>query len=43
MSERLVSQFLAADVVVVGAPMYNFSVPSHFAGDVLEAFAISCW
>ena len=23
------SQFLAADVVVVGAPMYNFSVPSQ--------------
>jgi FMN-dependent NADH-azoreductase len=28
-SERLVSQFLAADVVVIGAPMYNFSVPSQ--------------
>ena len=28
-SERLVSQFLAADVIVVGAPMYNFSVPSQ--------------
>ena len=28
-SERLVSQFLAADVLVVGAPMYNFSVPSQ--------------
>lgn len=28
-SERLVSQFLAADVVVVGAPMYNFSVPTQ--------------
>ncbi len=28
-SERLVSQFLASDVVVVGAPMYNFSVPSQ--------------
>ena len=28
-SERLVSQFLAANVVVVGAPMYNFSVPSQ--------------
>ncbi|MBI5279126.1 MAG: NAD(P)H-dependent oxidoreductase [Burkholderiales bacterium] len=28
-SERLVSQFLAADVVVVGAPMFNFSVPSQ--------------
>jgi FMN-dependent NADH-azoreductase len=28
-SERLVSQFLAADVVVVGAPMYNFTVPSQ--------------
>lgn len=28
-SEALVSQFLSADVVVVGAPMYNFSVPSQ--------------
>jgi FMN-dependent NADH-azoreductase len=28
-SEKLVSQFVAADVVVVGAPMYNFSVPSQ--------------
>jgi len=28
-SERLVTQFLAADVVVIGAPMYNFSVPSQ--------------
>jgi FMN-dependent NADH-azoreductase len=28
-SEKLVTQFLAADVVVVGAPMYNFSVPSQ--------------
>ena len=28
-SEKLVSQFLAADVIVVGAPMYNFSVPTQ--------------
>ena len=28
-SERLVKQFLDADVVVIGAPMYNFSVPSQ--------------
>ncbi|MEO8543570.1 MAG: FMN-dependent NADH-azoreductase [Burkholderiaceae bacterium] len=28
-SEALVRQFLAADVVVIGAPMYNFSVPSQ--------------
>lgn len=28
-SETLVSQFLAADVVVIGAPMFNFSVPSQ--------------
>ncbi|MDO8285673.1 MAG: FMN-dependent NADH-azoreductase [Rhodoferax sp.] len=26
-SEALVSQFLAADVIVVGAPLYNFSIP----------------
>lgn len=29
LSEQLVSRFLAADVVVVGAPMYNFSIPSQ--------------
>jgi FMN-dependent NADH-azoreductase len=28
-SEKLVSQFLAADVVVIGAPLYNFSVPTQ--------------
>ena len=28
-SERLVSQFLASDVIVVGAPLYNFSVPTQ--------------
>lgn len=26
--EQLLAQFLASDVIVVGAPMYNFSVPS---------------
>jgi FMN-dependent NADH-azoreductase len=28
-SEKLVSQFLAADTVVIGAPLYNFSIPSQ--------------
>ena len=28
-SEQLVSQFLAADVVVIGAPFYNFSSPTQ--------------
>ncbi len=28
-SEALVTQFLAADVVVIGAPLYNFSIPSQ--------------
>ncbi len=28
-TDRLLNQFLAADVVVVGAPMYNFSVPTQ--------------
>lgn len=28
-SEKLVAQFLAADVIVVGAPFYNFSIPSQ--------------
>ena len=27
-AEAVMQQFLAADVVVIGAPMYNFSVPS---------------
>lgn len=26
--ERLVAQFLASEVVVIGAPMYNFGIPS---------------
>ncbi|MEG0149675.1 MAG: NAD(P)H-dependent oxidoreductase [Comamonas sp.] len=28
-SEALVSQFLAADVIVMGAPFYNFTIPSQ--------------
>ena len=28
-AERVMQEFLAADVIVVGAPMYNFSVPSQ--------------
>ncbi|MDX3894128.1 FMN-dependent NADH-azoreductase [Pusillimonas sp.] len=28
-SEALISQFLEADIVVVGAPMYNFAIPSQ--------------
>ena len=28
-SEALVSQFLAADVLVIGAPMYNFAIPTQ--------------
>lgn len=28
-SEKLVAQFLAADVVVIGAPLYNFTVPTQ--------------
>jgi FMN-dependent NADH-azoreductase len=28
-SEKLVSQFLAADAVVIGAPMYNFTIPTQ--------------
>ena len=28
LAEVLLTEFLAADVVVIGAPMYNFSVPS---------------
>jgi FMN-dependent NADH-azoreductase len=27
--ERALDDFLAADVIVVGAPMYNFSIPSQ--------------
>lgn len=29
-SDQLVDEFLAADVYVIGIPMYNFSVPSTF-------------
>jgi len=29
LAESFVSQFLASDVVVVGAPLYNFSIPSQ--------------
>ena len=28
-TERLLAQFLAADVVVLGAPIYNFSIPTQ--------------
>jgi len=28
-SEALVTQFLAADVIVVGAPLYNFAIPTQ--------------
>jgi FMN-dependent NADH-azoreductase len=28
-SEALVAQFLAADVIVVGAPLYNFAIPTQ--------------
>jgi len=28
-SEQLVSQFLAAEVIVIGAPFYNFSIPTQ--------------
>jgi len=28
-SEQLVSQFLASDVIVIGAPFYNFSIPTQ--------------
>ena len=28
-SEALVTQFLAADVLVIGAPLYNFTIPSQ--------------
>ena len=29
LSEQLVAQFLAADVIVIGAPFYNFSIPTQ--------------
>ncbi len=30
LSDQLIDELLAADIVVVGVPMYNFSVPSTF-------------
>ena len=29
LSETLLQEFLAADVIVIGAPMYNFSIPTQ--------------
>jgi FMN-dependent NADH-azoreductase len=29
-SDRLVDEFLAADIYIIGVPMYNFSIPSTF-------------
>jgi FMN-dependent NADH-azoreductase len=29
LGEEILAEFLAADVIVIGAPMYNFSVPSQ--------------
>ncbi len=29
MGERILAEFLASDTVVIGAPMYNFSIPSQ--------------
>lgn len=31
-AEAVIEQFLAADIVVIGAPMYNFAVPSQLKG-----------
>jgi FMN-dependent NADH-azoreductase len=28
-AEELISEFLAADIVVIGSPMYNFTIPSQ--------------
>jgi len=28
-SEKLVTQFLASDVIVIGAPLYNFTIPTQ--------------
>ena len=30
LSDQLIDEFLAADIYVIGVPMYNFSVPSGF-------------
>ena len=32
------SQFLAADVVVIGAPLYNFSIPTQLKGWIDRVF-----
>jgi FMN-dependent NADH-azoreductase len=29
LTDQLIGEFLAADVIVIGAPMYNFSIPSQ--------------
>ena len=35
-SQAVLEEFLAADIVVIGAPMYNFTLPSHTYGASLE-------
>src|SRR3546814_18603772 len=32
-SEQALRQFLEADIVVIGAPLYNFSIPSTLKAD----------
>jgi FMN-dependent NADH-azoreductase len=38
-SDELVDEFLAADLYVIGIPMYNFSVPSTFKAYIDEVNA----
>src|SRR3546814_8177970 len=40
-SEQALRQFLDADIVVIGAPMYNFSIPSTLNA-CIDRIAFAC-
>ncbi len=39
LSDQLIEEFLAADVLVIGAPMYNFSIPTQLRSWIDRVFA----
>ena len=41
-SDRLVDQLIASDLIVVGLPMYNFSVPAQFKAYIDNIVRVGC-
>ncbi|UTH73886.1 FMN-dependent NADH-azoreductase [Chromobacterium sp. IIBBL 290-4] len=39
LTDELIEEFLAADVLVIGAPMYNFSIPTQLRSWIDRVFA----